>query len=155
MSGSPWEKPRIAKGLTSTKDNRDHFDGYIRPAFAGKPMRDWTSADCRAFVASLDAKIEADEISHKYAGNIYGTASKMCADACKSKIEALRLRTDNPMNEVEGFESGEERSKAFLYPSEFLRTWTSSTVRSTSTKRSSVAPGRSKAPRAGRGAGSR
>jgi len=116
-----WEDARKARGLTSTRDNRNHFMSYIRPAVRGKHVRDWTSEDVRAIVAALDAKIAAEEISAKFARNVWGTATKMCADAVKSKVEALRVRNDNPARDVEGPDSGDERSKTFLYPSEFLQ----------------------------------
>jgi integrase len=116
-----WESARKARGLSSTRDNRNHFMSYIRPAVRGKHVRDWTSEDVRAIVASLDAKIAADEISAKYARNVWGTATKMCADAVKSKVEALRVRNDNPARDVEGPDSGDERAKQFLYPSEFVQ----------------------------------
>lgn len=116
-----WIASRKARGLSSTADNEGHFRLHIRPALGGKHVRDWTSDDLRAVVAALDAKIAAGEISPKSASNIYGTATKMVSDACKSKVAALRVRSDNPAKDVTGPDAGEERAKQFLYPSEFLR----------------------------------
>ncbi len=45
----------------------------------------------------------------------------MCADAVSSKLDALRVRSDDPTANVEGPDRGENRAKPFLYPSEFLR----------------------------------
>lgn len=119
-----WEKARIARGLTSTADNRFHFTGHIKPAVKEKHVRDWTSDDVRAIVAWLDAKIASGDISAKYASNVWGTATKMCSDAVKSKVAELRVRLDNPATDVAGPESGEERAKQFLFPSEFLKLMT-------------------------------
>lgn len=44
----------------------------------------------------------------------------MAADAVSSKVNALRVRADDPTTNVEGPDRGEEKSKPFLYPSEFL-----------------------------------
>lgn len=116
-----WERSRVAKGLTSTRDNRGHYEHHIRPALAGKHVRDWTAEDLRALVAALDTKVERDEMSAKSAANVWRTATKMCSDAVGSKVEALRVRKDNPAADVEGPETGDEREKQFLYPSELLR----------------------------------
>lgn len=116
-----WEKSRKERGLTSTADNRMHYAGYIKPAVKEKHVRDWTADDVRAIVALLDSKIASGDISPKYASNVWGTATKMCSDAVKSKVAKLRVRLDNPAKDVAGPESGEERAKQFLYPSEFLK----------------------------------
>ncbi|MBX3214096.1 MAG: hypothetical protein KF850_18820 [Labilithrix sp.] len=125
-----WEKSRIARGLTSTADNRIHFAGYIKPAVNEKHVRDWTSDDVRAIVALLDSTVASGDISPKYASNVWGTATKMCTDAVKSKAAELRVRLDNPAKDVAGPESGEERAKQFLYPSEFLSSSRARTSRS-------------------------
>jgi integrase len=75
----------------------------------------------RALVRVLDAKVRAGEIHWKYAKNVWGTATKMAADAVSSKLDTLRVRQDDPCSGVEGPDVGEERSKQFLYPSEFLK----------------------------------
>lgn len=116
-----WEASRVAKGLTSTGDNRGHYFKHVRPVIAGKHVRDWTADDARAIVNALDAKVRAQAISWKYACNVWGTAKKMCADAVSSKLDALRVRKEDPTTNVEGPDRGESRSKTFLYPSEFLR----------------------------------
>lgn len=116
-----WEKSRVAKGLTSTADNRAHFYKHVYEAIDGKHVRDWTIDDARAIVRALDEKVRSATISWKYAQNVWGTAKKMCGDAVSSKIDALRVRTDDPTAKVEGPDRGEGRSKPFLYPSEFLK----------------------------------
>lgn len=116
-----WIAARKAKGLTSTYDNERHYRLQIRPAMQGKHVRDWTAADLRMLVSVLDQKSRQSEISPKYADNIWLTATKMVGDAARSKVDALRVRTDNPAHDVDGPERGDARAKQFLYPSEFLR----------------------------------
>jgi integrase len=116
-----WEASRVARGLTATRDNRVHYTFHIRPALGAKHVRDWTPEDMRTLVRALDAKVSAGDIHWKYAKNVWGTATKMASDAISSKIDALRVRTHDPCAGVEGPDTGNERSKQFLYPSEFLR----------------------------------
>ena len=52
---------------------------------------------------------------------MWGTARRMCKDACASKIDALRVRGDNPARDVAGPDRGAATGKQYLYPSEFLR----------------------------------
>lgn len=116
-----WIKAREARGISSTVDNEMHWRHHIRPALAGKHVRDWTPDDMRRLVVSLDDKIATGELAPKSASNIYGTATKMAKDAAHSKHPALRVRDDNPAKDVEGPDSGEDREKQFLYPSEFVQ----------------------------------
>jgi hypothetical protein len=53
--------------------------------------------------------------------NVWATATKMCGDAISSKLDSLRVRTDDPCANVEGPDRGADKAKQFLYPSEFLR----------------------------------
>src|SRR5262249_19633833 len=64
--------------------------------------------------------VRADKLSWKSAVNVWGIASKMFDDACGSKDRALRVRKDNPAAGVRGPDRGVRKSKAFLWPSEFL-----------------------------------
>jgi len=115
-----WEASRVAKGLTSTRDNRGHWREHIKPALGPKHVRDWTAEDMRALVAALDGKVRAGAIEWKTAVHVWTTVSKMAADAVTSKVDALRCRDTDPTTNVEGPDRGEEKSKPFLYPSEFL-----------------------------------
>lgn len=123
-----WEKSRKTRGLSATADNRSHFYGHIIQDFGGKHIQSWTTDDVRRHVRALDEKVEARTISWKYAVNIWGTTRKMCADAVSSKLDVLRVRTDDPTTNVEGPYRGAPRAKPFLYPSEFLQFVTCETV---------------------------
>lgn len=116
-----WEASRKAKGLSSTRDNRSHWEHHIKPFLTGKHVRDWTAADMRALVRYLDGKVQAGEVHWKFAINVWATATKIGSDAKSSKLDSLRCRADDPCADVEGPDRGAERSKQYLYPSEFLR----------------------------------
>ena len=121
-SHEPWFKKwcadRDARGYTTTSDSKGHYTKHIAPSIGDKSIKDWTPADMRKLCADLDAKVAAGDISWKTAFNIWGTATRMCDDACGSKIEALRVRDDNPAAGVRGPDRGAHKAKQFLYPSE-------------------------------------
>lgn len=114
-----WIKSRQKRGLTSATDNRGHYATHIKPLLP-KHVREWTRDDLRALCHGLDLKVQNGDISWKTAVNIWATVLKMCSDACESKIDALRVREDNPAQGVPGPDRGENKSKAYLYPNEFL-----------------------------------
>lgn len=116
-----WLASKKARGQTSTEDRGGHYKHHIKAAVHAKHVKDWTAEDLRALVAALDAKIAAGELAAKTARNVWGTATKMCGDAFRSKLEVLRVRADNPAKDVEGPDRGDDRSKQFLYPSEFVQ----------------------------------
>ena len=115
-----WIASKAARGQTSTADRRAHYVHHIKPVLSTH-VRSWDAADLRRLVASLDEKIGSGRLAAKSARNVWGTATKMCADAMRSKVEALRCRADNPASDVEGPDRGDDRSKQFLYPSELVR----------------------------------
>ncbi len=115
-----WEADRLARGYTSTRENLSHYRLHIADVMGGRRVKDWTRDDFRKLSVALDRKVQADEISWKMAQNIWGTATKMCADATESKIAALRVRDENPAIGVRGPDRGDTRLREFLYPSEFL-----------------------------------
>jgi integrase len=121
-SHEPWFKlwcaDRLARGYTTVDDSTGHYTKHIAPSIGDKPVKDWTAADMRKLCSDLDAKAQADTISWKTAFNIWGTATRMCDDACGSKVEALRVRDDNPAAGVRGPDRGAHKAKQFLYPSE-------------------------------------
>ncbi|MCE7894796.1 MAG: hypothetical protein DYH12_34680 [Sorangiineae bacterium PRO1] len=114
-----WLSDRERRGIV--RSVASNIEGYISPATGNKHVSDWTPGDLRALVRLLDTKVQTAEISWKTATNIWGTATRMCRDACSSKIESLRVRDDNPAVGVVGPDRGTKKAKQFLYPSEFLR----------------------------------
>jgi integrase len=116
-----WISERRKRGFTSTPESESNYTKHITSAIGAKHVRDWTADDLRALSRDLDTKVQGDVISWKTAWNIWGTATKMCGDACSSKIDALRVRTDNPSTGVQGPDRGVTKAKQYLYPSEFQR----------------------------------
>jgi hypothetical protein len=76
-----WTADRVAKGYTTTKDNTSHFRLHIAPSIGTKHVKDWTRDDLRKLSRDLDTKVVAREMAWKMAINVWGTATKMCADA--------------------------------------------------------------------------
>jgi integrase len=113
-----WLAERDRRGLTSVRENDGHWRVHISPVLGDKPPRDWTAADLRELVRQLDAKVLAGELAWKTACNAWGTATRMCLDACRSKVDALRCRDDDPARDVAGPDRGAKTSKTFLHPSE-------------------------------------
>jgi site-specific recombinase XerC len=60
-------------------------------------------------------------VKWKTAWNVWATASKICRDACSSKLDELRVRKDNPARDVAGPDRGAATGKQYLWPSEFQR----------------------------------
>lgn len=119
-------KVREAKGETTVIDKRGHIQNHILPVLKHlERMADLSTDDCEAVRNALDAKIASTDpevhISPKTAANIWATLKAACKEMCRSKRPELRIRRDNPSADVEPPETGDDRSKTFLYPSEFLR----------------------------------
>jgi integrase len=84
-------------------------------------VRDWSRDDLRKVSRYLDAKIADGGLAWRTARNVWTTATRICRDAAESKIDALRVRTDNPAEGLPGPERGAEKGKQFLYPDEFTK----------------------------------
>jgi len=118
---SAWSENRHAGKLASARDADSHWAHHLRATLGAAHPRDWTAEHGRAAVRHLDGEVRAGRLHWKTAINIWATATKMSADACESKLDALRVRDDDPFRRVAGPDEGSPRSKQFLYPSEFLR----------------------------------
>ena len=114
-----WTTARAAKGLLSGRSDRGRFTKWIAPVLGTEPMARVPRRKLEELVQSLDRGVRADALAWKTATNIWGVATKMFADACRSKVLLLRCREDNPARDVEGPDRGAERSGPYLFPSEF------------------------------------
>ena len=113
-----WIADRRAKGQTSTRDNRGHYEHHIAPAIGPTHVREWTTDDLRRLSRELDGAVQRGDIGWKTARNVWTTTGKMLADAVRSKRDELRCRDSNPIRDVEGPSRGVERAHQYLYPSE-------------------------------------
>lgn len=115
----PFAEAREARGLTSVGDDRGRFRVHVDPVIGALPMAAVTRDDVEAVVRSLDAKVRAGELSWKTANNVWVLMTTMFAEAVRSKVVALRCRSDNPCRDVAPPDRGIDRAKCYLYPSEF------------------------------------
>ena len=115
-----WLEERERRGLRAVSSDRQRMRTHIVPLVGDLPIRAITAKDCRTLVAALDAKVRAGELAWRTAQRVWGVLSKMMGDSCGSKVEALRVRDDDPTSSVAPPDRGTERSKAYLYPSELL-----------------------------------
>jgi integrase len=113
-----WLAARVAKGLRSTANDRTRFTKWISPVIGPKPIALVVRRDLEELVERLDKAVRAKQLSWKTATNIWGVASKMFSDACRSKVLALRVRDDNPAREVQAPDRGIDRSGPYLFPTE-------------------------------------
>jgi len=116
-----WATSRENKGLASVHDDRSRYKHHVKRVIGHRQMAKVTRAHVEEIVESLDAKIHSGELSWKTAANVWAVVTKMFKDSSKSKVSALRVRSDNPTTDVEGPDRGGEKNKAFLYPSEYLK----------------------------------
>jgi integrase len=116
-----WLASRRAKNLTATRENESHYKHHIAGATGGRHVRRWDADDLRRLSRELDAKVQGGEMKWKTAWNVWATATRMCKDACTSKLDELRVRADNPARDVAGPDRGAATAKQYLYPSEFAR----------------------------------
>jgi integrase len=86
-----------------------------------KPIAGVTRRDVEELVQKLDEKVQAGKrFAWKTAVNCWAVTTRMFSDARRSKRLDLRVREDNPTLDVEGPDRGADKSKGFVYPSEFL-----------------------------------
>ncbi len=114
-----WSEARDARGLRSIRADRSRFATWIAPRIGSLAIADVKRRDVEELVEHLDAAVRRGELSWKTAINAWGLATKMLRDSCRSKVLALRVRQDNPAQDVEGPDRGADRDGPYVYPLEF------------------------------------
>jgi len=114
-----WLTERERRGFRSVRDDRQRLNTHAFPVIGDARVRAVTARELRALVASLDAKTRAGALAATTARKAWGLVAKLFTDAQSSKVEALRVRDDNPASGVAPPDGGHARAKAYLYPSEF------------------------------------
>jgi integrase len=84
-------------------------------------MRMITRAQIEDVRDELDAKVQRGTIAWKTALHVWTNLRCIFRDACLAKRRDLRVREDNPTQDVAGPDRGNVRAKQFLFPSEFLQ----------------------------------
>jgi integrase len=116
-----WLKYRRERGYSAVRDDESRLRVHVLPTLGARPVAAITRREIEELVQALDRNVQAAEISWKTAINVWAAVTRAFRDACRSKRLDLRVREDNPCSEVEGPDRGAERSKTFLYPSEFMQ----------------------------------
>lgn len=120
----------------ATADTRQsRFATWIEPAIGAKKMVEVSPADLRVIVRKLDDAVReriafyelgraADGhkpgISPKTAQNIWSEVTSAFREARSSKVEQLRVRDDDPSQNVQGPITGADREQAALFPEEVV-----------------------------------
>jgi integrase len=110
---------RTARGLSSAC----HEPGPIRlhcGRIWERPITAITRDDIEAVVEDLDGEVADETTSAGNAEKVWKYVKQAFDDANNSKTRALRVLTSDPCLGVRGPDSGAQRSKSWLYPSEFL-----------------------------------
>ena len=111
-------KDRERRQLRTARNDRGRYTRWIAPVIGTIAIASITKSDLRRLVASLDTAVRARKLAWKTAINVWGVATKLFADTCNSKIEALLVRQDDPSADVRGPDRGGERSAPYLFPAE-------------------------------------
>jgi integrase len=125
-----WRAWRVKMGYVADEtEDAKNFRCYIEPIIGDRPIRVVRSDEIEAIVASLDARIVANDetrLSWKTAGNAWTCLRAMFRDAVTAKpASGLRVdRADNPTLTVAAPEKPKkgtpDKLKTYLYPSEYL-----------------------------------
>ncbi len=113
-----WVASRIAKGNTSTRDDKSRYETHVDALIGNKQMAVVTRSDVEDIVEALDGKVRTGDLSWHTAWNVWAVVSKMFRDASTAKQRDLRVREDNPCDRVAPPDRGVRLAKQFLYPSE-------------------------------------
>jgi hypothetical protein len=119
----PWWSAFFAererRGDSDWKGDDGRYRAHIKPVI-DTPVSSVTRDDSERLRDALDEKIRSGELAWKTAWNVWSVWTTACAAASGSKVRALRVRTDNPCAGVEPSDRQTAKSKAWLWPSEFL-----------------------------------
>ncbi len=121
-----WCKEREKRGtVTTARHDRGRLSEHVLPILGAWRMATVPREKIEEVVEHLDDKVKRGVISWKTAATTWGVVSKGFKDAAGGKVKTLRVRDDNPAIGVAPPDRGGEKSKAFLYPSEFWKLITS------------------------------
>jgi len=116
-----WLKDREERGYSNVGSDRSAFKLHVLPDIGTKPIATLTREDLEKLVQVLDGKITRKEYSWQSVSKLWLAVGKLFKDASASKNLALRVRADNPALGITPPDRGTEKSKAYLYPDEFLK----------------------------------
>lgn len=114
-----WFADRNRRGVNG-KNDRGAWKKWIARFLDSIPVRDVSRADVERIVEHIDNATLAGEIHGQTPGKIWSLVQAAFRDACTSKTRSLRVRDDNPTEDVAPPDNGEERSRPWLYPCEMV-----------------------------------
>lgn len=123
-----WLQAKTDRGQASVAASRSHVEQHILPVVGTTPIASVTTEQVERIVQRLDQAVASGKMRWKTASNIWSTLSKAFKDAQRSKVLELRVRTDNPAENVQPPDRGVSTEKVHLYPSEFLQLVSCETV---------------------------
>lgn len=115
-----WLLSRKKRGKKSNQSDTSKVAHWIASRLGERPVAAITRDEIEAWVEWIDGEVQNDALSWKTAKNAWGLLSIAMADASRGKIKSLRCRTDNPCDGVAPPDTGESKSKVYLYPDELL-----------------------------------
>jgi integrase len=113
-----WTADRRARGVVTADETPGRWKKWIGPILGHLPMRTIGREDVERVVERLDEAARAGEIRPKTAIDTWAIVKAAFRDAKDAKNRALRVRHDNPTEDVRSPDGGVERSKPWLYPCE-------------------------------------
>lgn len=116
-----WLQDRANRGYAKVSADRLSFAKHVLPLIGEKTMSEIQREDLEKVVQVFDDKTARKEWSWATGTRIWLHLRKLFSDACKSKNLSLRVRKDNPSNDIAPPDRGDEKAKAFLYPDEFVK----------------------------------
>jgi integrase len=115
-----WSADRVTRGIVSARGDVGALRKHC-PRIWDRPITAITRDDVEALVEDLDAEVAYDAISAGSAKQVWKVMRKAFDDATNAKTRALRVLATDPCLGVRGPDGGLQRSKTWLYPSEFLK----------------------------------
>ncbi|HKY40743.1 MAG TPA: tyrosine-type recombinase/integrase [Polyangiaceae bacterium] len=113
-----WLKHRRVSDIDQ---ERRMYEIWIQPQLGTRPVASIARVDVESWVERMDRAVVERRIRDGTAARLWSRLRVMMRDACSSKVQALRVRPDNPTLGVLGPDRSARRAATFLYPSEFLR----------------------------------
>ncbi len=115
-----WHTWREGRGLSCVKDDRARMINHVFASIGPLDVRTASRRDLERLVESLDERIAKGTLGWKVALMAWSNVARMFKDACSAKRLDLRVRDDNPADNVQAPERGVKKQKQYLWPSEFL-----------------------------------
>jgi integrase len=116
-----WIASRQERGVLAVRTDRSALKTHILPIIGAERIATISVARLEDVRDALDEKVRAGEIAWQTARNCWVVVRAMFRDARGSKQRDLRVRQDSPCPGIAPPDTGLEKAKQYLFPSEFRR----------------------------------